>query len=150
MNCLYFYQYNLKAMRSMTLRAKNADNVDLKDGLLNNRVCTVKFPAIESCFSSNTRHTEVPSTRMNLEVTHLVLSLIYLRGRSVARHLATEACSVSRTTASQGAQLSAARPPIGQSSQSVILLVSQSDRNSSQPPSSRRFIWAEVAVAGSG
>ena len=80
----------------------------------------------------------------------------HLKGRSVARHLATEACSVSRTMASREAQLSAAMPPIGQSSQSVLLLVSQSDRNSSQPPSSRRSegrylsIWAEVAVADSG
>ena len=31
-----------------TLPAQYADSVDVKDGLLNNRVCTVKFPAIEA------------------------------------------------------------------------------------------------------
>ena len=51
-----------------TLPAQYADSVDLKDGLLTNRVCTVKFHAIEAYFSSNTIHTEVPSTRMDLEV----------------------------------------------------------------------------------
>ena len=39
------------------LLAKFADSVDLKDGLLNNRVCTVKFPVVESYFSCNTTHT---------------------------------------------------------------------------------------------
>ena len=42
------------------LPAKYANSVDLKDGLLNNRVCTVKIPAKESYFSRNTTHTEVP------------------------------------------------------------------------------------------
>ena len=51
-----------------TLPAKYSDSVDLKDGLLNSRVCAVKFPAIESGFSSNTTHTEVSLTRMDLEV----------------------------------------------------------------------------------
>ena len=54
--------------RPSTLLAKYADSVDLRDGLLNNKVCTVKFPAIESCFSIKITHTEVPSTRMDLEV----------------------------------------------------------------------------------
>ena len=34
-------------------------SVDLKDGLLNNRVCTVKFPVEESYFLCNTAHTEL-------------------------------------------------------------------------------------------
>jgi hypothetical protein len=50
------------------LPAKYANSVDLKDGLFNNRVCTVKFPAIDSRFSSNTTNAEVPSFRMDLEV----------------------------------------------------------------------------------
>ena len=41
-------------MTSRTLPAKLADSVDLKDGLLNNRVCTVKFRVVESYFSFNT------------------------------------------------------------------------------------------------
>ena len=53
---------------SGTLAAKCADSADLKDGHLNNRVCTVRFPAIKAYFSSKTTHTEVPSTRINLEV----------------------------------------------------------------------------------
>ena len=51
-----------------TLPAKYADSVDLNDGLLNNRVCTVKFPAIESCYSIKTTHTDVPSTRKDVDV----------------------------------------------------------------------------------
>ena len=39
------------------LAAQFADSVDFKDGLLNNRVCTVKFLAEESYFSCNTTHT---------------------------------------------------------------------------------------------
>ena len=42
---------------SKSLLAKFADSVDLKDGLLNNRVCTVKFLVVESYFSYNTTHT---------------------------------------------------------------------------------------------
>ena len=42
-----------------SLRAQTVDNVDLKDGLLSNRVCTVKFPVGEFNFSSNTIHTEL-------------------------------------------------------------------------------------------
>ena len=42
---------------SPTLLAKFADSVDLKDGLLKNRVCTVKFLVVESYFSCNTTHT---------------------------------------------------------------------------------------------
>ena len=34
-----------------SLPAKFADSVDLKDGLLNYRVCTVKFLVVESYFS---------------------------------------------------------------------------------------------------
>ena len=37
--------------------AKFADSVDLKDGLLNNGVCIVKFLVVESYFSCNTTHT---------------------------------------------------------------------------------------------
>ena len=59
---------NNPVQRYTSLPVKYADSVDLKDGLLNNRVCTVKFPAKDSYFSSNTAHTEVPSTRMDLEV----------------------------------------------------------------------------------
>ena len=33
---------------SQSLPAQYADSVDLKGGLLNNKVCTVKFPVIES------------------------------------------------------------------------------------------------------
>ena len=50
------------------LPAKYADSVDLTGGLLNYRVCTVKFLVVESYFSHNTTHTEVPSTRMDMEV----------------------------------------------------------------------------------
>ena len=50
---------------SLALPAKYADRVDLKDGLLNNRVCTVKILAKESYFSRNTTHTKVPPTRMD-------------------------------------------------------------------------------------
>ena len=39
---------------SQALLAKFADIVDLKDGLMNNRVCTVKFLVVESYFSCNT------------------------------------------------------------------------------------------------
>ena len=39
------------------LPAQFADSVDFKDGLLNNRVCTVKFLAVESYFSCKTTHT---------------------------------------------------------------------------------------------
>ena len=42
---------------SKSLLAKLADTVDLKDGLLNNRVCTVKILVLESYFSCNTTHT---------------------------------------------------------------------------------------------
>ena len=34
------------------------DRVDLKDGLLNNRICTVKFPVVESYFFCNTALTD--------------------------------------------------------------------------------------------
>ena len=40
-----------------TLPAKYGDSVDLKDGLLNNRVCRVKFPVVHSNFPCNTTHT---------------------------------------------------------------------------------------------
>ena len=35
-----------------------ADSVDSKDGLLNHRVCKVKFPVVESYFLCNTTHTD--------------------------------------------------------------------------------------------
>ena len=38
--------------------AQYTDRVDLKYGLLNNMVCTVKFPVVESYFFCNTTHTE--------------------------------------------------------------------------------------------
>ena len=43
--------------RVSSLPAKYADSVDLKDGLLKNRVCTVKLFIVESYFSCNTTHT---------------------------------------------------------------------------------------------
>ena len=45
-----------------TLPAKYGDSVDLKDGLLNNKVCRVKFPVVESYFLCNTTHTELHRT----------------------------------------------------------------------------------------
>ena len=39
------------------LPAQYTDRVDLKDGLLNNRVYTVKFSVVESYFLCNTTHT---------------------------------------------------------------------------------------------
>ena len=39
------------------LMAQYTDRVDLKHGLLNKRVCTVKFPVVESYFFCNTTHT---------------------------------------------------------------------------------------------
>ena len=36
------------AWKSLTLLAQYTDRVDLKDGLLNIKVCTVKFPVVES------------------------------------------------------------------------------------------------------
>ena len=35
------------------------DNVDLKIGILINRVCMLKFPVVEAYFSCNTTHTEL-------------------------------------------------------------------------------------------
>ena len=49
--------YTEPPYRSCSLPAKFADSVVLKDGLLNNRVCTVKFLVVESYFSCNTTHT---------------------------------------------------------------------------------------------
>ena len=51
-----------------TLQDQYAESVDIKGGLLNQRVCTVKFPVVEPYFTCNTAHTEVPLTRMYLEV----------------------------------------------------------------------------------
>ena len=51
--------FSLKKCYFLTLPSQFADSVDLKDGLLNNRVCTVKFPVVESSFSCNTIHTEL-------------------------------------------------------------------------------------------
>ena len=44
---------------SCTLPAQNEDIVDLKDGLLSNRVLTVKFPVGAFNISSNTKNTEL-------------------------------------------------------------------------------------------
>ena len=65
---IVIYKPARAATHCRTLPAKLADSVDLKDGLLNNRVCTVKFPVVESFFLCNTTHTKVPLTRMDLEV----------------------------------------------------------------------------------
>ena len=49
-----------------SLLATFSDSVDLKDGLLNNRVCTVNFLVVDSYFSCNTTNTlysEVPISR---------------------------------------------------------------------------------------
>ena len=43
---------------SRSLPAQYTDRVDFKDGLLNNKVCTVKFPVVESYFLCNTTHTD--------------------------------------------------------------------------------------------
>ena len=48
-----------KKFFSTTLPTKFVDSVDLKDGHPSNRVCTVKFPIIESYFLCNTTHTEL-------------------------------------------------------------------------------------------
>ena len=45
-----------------TLPAKYGDSVDLKDGLLNKRICTVKFPVVEFYFLCNIKHTELHRT----------------------------------------------------------------------------------------
>ena len=52
----FFTELSLRSIHC-TLLAKFADSVDLKDGLLNNKVCTVKFLVVESYFSCNTTHT---------------------------------------------------------------------------------------------
>ena len=44
-------------IESHCLPAKFVESVDLQDGLLNDRVCTVKFLLVESYFSFNTTHT---------------------------------------------------------------------------------------------
>ena len=49
-----------------TLPAQYGDSFDLKDGLLNNRVCTVKFPVVESYFFCNTKHTELHCTGLSI------------------------------------------------------------------------------------
>ena len=50
------------------LPAQYADSVDFKDGILNYRVCTMKFPAMKSYFSRDTTHIEMPTIRMDMEV----------------------------------------------------------------------------------
>ena len=50
------------------LPAQYADSVDLKGGLMNNRVCTVKIRVVESYFSLSLLKCTRPSTRMDLEV----------------------------------------------------------------------------------
>ena len=44
--------------KKSTLPAQYADSVDLKDGLMNYMVCTVKFPVVQSYFVCNTTPTE--------------------------------------------------------------------------------------------
>ena len=57
---------------SFSLPAQFVDSVDLKDGLLKNRVCTLRFLVVESYFSCNTTYTvwgcTRPSSRKVLEV----------------------------------------------------------------------------------
>ena len=53
----YVVLKDIEIVPNTTLLAKFADSVDLKDGLLNKRVCTVKFPVVESYFFCNTKHT---------------------------------------------------------------------------------------------
>ena len=45
---------------------QTVDNVDLKDGILSNRVCTVKFPVVEDYFSCNKTHNELQCTVLPL------------------------------------------------------------------------------------
>ena len=54
---LYEVPWKLGPCGGCTLSAQYADSVDLKCGLLNNMVCTVKFPVLESNFSCNITHT---------------------------------------------------------------------------------------------
>ena len=42
-----------------TLPAQYADSVDLKDGLHNNRICTVKFPVLKVYCWCKTTHTDL-------------------------------------------------------------------------------------------
>ena len=53
---------------SLSLPAQYTDGVDFKGGIMNYKVCTVKFQAVKSYFSRDTTNTEVPSTRMDMEV----------------------------------------------------------------------------------
>ena len=52
---IHLKQIHIYSWRS--LPAKFADSVDLKGGLLNNMICTVKFLVVELYFSCNTTHT---------------------------------------------------------------------------------------------
>ena len=63
-----FATVSKKLIHHYSLPAQYADSVDLKDGLLNSRVCTVKFPATEAYLSSNKTHTKVLSIKMDMEV----------------------------------------------------------------------------------
>ena len=47
----------LVVRRGLALLAKFSDSIYLKDGLLNNRVCTVKFLVVNSYFLCITTHT---------------------------------------------------------------------------------------------
>ena len=42
---------------TQALPAQYTERIDLNDGLLNHRVCTVKVPVVESYFLCNTTHT---------------------------------------------------------------------------------------------
>ena len=55
----YVVLKDIEIVPNTSLLAKFADSVDLIDGLLNNGVCTVKFPVVESYFSFNTTYTEL-------------------------------------------------------------------------------------------
>ena len=46
--------------------AQTVDNVDFKEGLLSNRVCTVKFPVIGYYFSFSKTHNDLQCTVLSL------------------------------------------------------------------------------------
>ena len=48
------------------LPAQTVDNVDLKDGLVSNRVCTVNFPVVENYFSCN-KGSLIDAPKMGIE-----------------------------------------------------------------------------------
>ena len=68
MDVLYMIKFKKIAFGNIYLKcyfsllAQYGDSADLKDGLLHNRVCTVKFPVVDSHFLCNTTHTEMHFT----------------------------------------------------------------------------------------